>query len=265
MGHWGWRPLVISTLVSVWVAGCNLISESASSTQPPTQYPQVTLTVGRIASPRASPPLTPAATLIASLPSSESAFNVAVSSFTCYPAQLNSTVCLGHLTNMGDTSLGRVQLHALLYTAPQSPPTVERISVDQDVIFPNEIAPFRATFRVNFAAYSGSDVRVSELPPLDVAYLPLTVDSSRLTYDADTAHAYVTAQVINSYDHAVTVHRAVITLLTPEQDVIGYQVLSPVDVRLNSGDSYTLTTSLPAFSIAAGITPYAVITVQGVV
>lgn len=55
MGHWGWRPLVVSTFLSVWVAGCNLLSDSAASTQIPSPYPLVTLTVGRAsrASPRA--------------------------------------------------------------------------------------------------------------------------------------------------------------------------------------------------------------------
>lgn len=63
MGHWGWRPLVVSTFLSVWVAGCNLLSDSAASTQTPSPYPLVTLTVGRAS--RASPrpptamPITP--------------------------------------------------------------------------------------------------------------------------------------------------------------------------------------------------------------
>jgi LysM repeat protein len=55
MGRWGWRPLVVSTFMSVWVAGCNLLSDSAASTQPPSPYPPVTLTVGRAS--RAGPPV----------------------------------------------------------------------------------------------------------------------------------------------------------------------------------------------------------------
>lgn len=54
MGRWGWRPLVVSTFVSVWVVGCNLLSDSTAATQPPSPYPPVTLTVGRAS--RASPP-----------------------------------------------------------------------------------------------------------------------------------------------------------------------------------------------------------------
>lgn len=57
MGHWGWRPLVVSTFMSVWVTGCNLLSDSAAATQPPSPYPPVTLTVGRSAgATRAGPP-----------------------------------------------------------------------------------------------------------------------------------------------------------------------------------------------------------------
>lgn len=58
MGHWGWRPLVVSTFMSVWVTGCNLLSDSAAATQPPSPYPPVTLTVGRsIGATRAGPPV----------------------------------------------------------------------------------------------------------------------------------------------------------------------------------------------------------------
>lgn len=57
MGHWGWRPLVVSTFMSVWVTGCNLLSDSAAATQPPSPYPPVTLTVGRTSrTARAGPP-----------------------------------------------------------------------------------------------------------------------------------------------------------------------------------------------------------------
>lgn len=52
MGYWGWRPLVISLFVSVWVVGCNLVNDTATNTAPlvPTA---VTLTVGRLGPPTA--------------------------------------------------------------------------------------------------------------------------------------------------------------------------------------------------------------------
>lgn len=52
MGHWGWRPLLICIFISVWVAGCNLVSETSPDTSP-SPYPHVTLTVGRPAPPAA--------------------------------------------------------------------------------------------------------------------------------------------------------------------------------------------------------------------
>jgi len=58
MGYWGWRPLLLAVVISVWVTGCTLkadpIPPDATATNaPPT--PQVTLTVGRVRLPVSSP------------------------------------------------------------------------------------------------------------------------------------------------------------------------------------------------------------------
>lgn len=54
MGYWGWRPLMIYVFISVWVVGCNIVTESAPS-QAPSPSPLVTLTVRRLSTPTASP------------------------------------------------------------------------------------------------------------------------------------------------------------------------------------------------------------------
>lgn len=68
MGFWGWRPLVIAVFVSVWVVGCNIVSDASPRTSP-TPSPRVTLTLRRPATATASPspravvrPTTPART-----------------------------------------------------------------------------------------------------------------------------------------------------------------------------------------------------------
>ncbi len=53
MGYWGWRPLMICLCISVWVAGCNIVTESAPG-QVPTPSPLVTLTIRRISTPTAT-------------------------------------------------------------------------------------------------------------------------------------------------------------------------------------------------------------------
>src|SRR4051812_48717185 len=55
MGHWGWRPLVMCAFISVWVAGCNIVSDAAPSLSP-TPSPRVTLTVRRLSTPNPLPP-----------------------------------------------------------------------------------------------------------------------------------------------------------------------------------------------------------------
>jgi LysM repeat protein len=44
MGYWGWRPLICAIFISVWVASCSVVSESAPTISP-TYRPQITLTV----------------------------------------------------------------------------------------------------------------------------------------------------------------------------------------------------------------------------
>jgi hypothetical protein len=53
MGYWGWRPLICAVFISVWVAGCSIVSESAPTISP-TYHPQITLTV-RFRDPPAAP------------------------------------------------------------------------------------------------------------------------------------------------------------------------------------------------------------------
>ena len=61
MGYWGWRPLVLGLFISTWVAGCNIVADNTSPSASPNVYADVTLTVGRISSVRASPAPTRAA------------------------------------------------------------------------------------------------------------------------------------------------------------------------------------------------------------
>ncbi len=70
MGFWGWRPLLITVFVSVWIVGCTLINEYPV-TPTLTPYPRVTLTVGRIGPPSVS--MIPSATAVipTSTPTSE--------------------------------------------------------------------------------------------------------------------------------------------------------------------------------------------------
>lgn len=50
MGYWGWRPLVLSVVISVWVVGCNIVSDASPSVSP-SPSPRVTLTVRQLVSP----------------------------------------------------------------------------------------------------------------------------------------------------------------------------------------------------------------------
>lgn len=54
MGYWGWRPLVLGVFISTWVVGCNIVTDYTSPSAAPSNYPDVTLTVGRLPTARVS-------------------------------------------------------------------------------------------------------------------------------------------------------------------------------------------------------------------
>lgn len=70
MGYWGWRPLICGLFISSWVVGCNIVTENASPSAPPSAYPNVTLTVGRLPTARVSAAPTRAAPTRAAAPAS---------------------------------------------------------------------------------------------------------------------------------------------------------------------------------------------------
>jgi LysM repeat protein len=55
MGYWGWRPLICCVFISVWVVGCNIVSDAAPASSA-TPSPRVTLTLRRIATETATVP-----------------------------------------------------------------------------------------------------------------------------------------------------------------------------------------------------------------
>jgi LysM repeat protein len=54
MGYWGWRPLLSTLFLCVWVTGCNITSVNAPMPTP-TYLPQVTLTLRQLTAPTPAP------------------------------------------------------------------------------------------------------------------------------------------------------------------------------------------------------------------
>lgn len=100
MGHWGWRPLVVSTFMSVWVTGCNLLSDSAAATQPPSPYPPVTLTVGRSAGATRAGPPAPSLAFVTVSPAASASAPPAADSVPTASATLQV-----YIVQIGDTAL----------------------------------------------------------------------------------------------------------------------------------------------------------------
>lgn len=188
MGHWGWRPLVVSTFLSVWVAGCNLLSDSAASTQTPSPYPLVTLTVGRAsrASPRAPTAMAATASPALSAPAHPATAPTAEPTAAVYTVQPGDTALDIALRN-------GIDLPAL--RAANGGQMLSILTIGQTLVIPPP---------------SGSPTQIASLPT--VAPLALTVEAPTCTPLGD-AESLCLGRVLNGQSVAASNIELTVTVL----------------------------------------------------
>lgn len=258
MGHWGWRPLLVTAFCSVWVAGCNLIGDSASSTAPVSRYPAVTLTAGRSAD-RASPAAPPAAiTLAAVTPlalasqatlatGDQAGFREATP--TPAPLQLDAPqcselpgggiLCLGRVQNDLPSDVERVMVQVALLRGEGEAPLIENVAIEQNLIPTGGFAPYRAMFSAPWSTFLGATAR---LLSADLAqgspYRSLPV--SGLSVELSGRLATVTGVISNPYPEALALQRAIVTFIDPSGAVSVFRVIPLDDAPLAAGAAANL-------------------------
>ncbi|HYO87456.1 MAG TPA: LysM peptidoglycan-binding domain-containing protein [Candidatus Limnocylindrales bacterium] len=196
MGHWGWRPLVVSTFLSVWVAGCNLLSDSAAATQPPSPYPPVTLTVGRTTgATRAGPPAPSLAFATASPVASGPVNAASESNPTLAPtAQI-------YQVQIGDTALDialRAGIDLPTLRAANGGQSLSILQIGQEIVIPPP---------------SGSPTQVVSLPT--TAPLALSVEPPAC-YPFGEAQSLCLGRVVNGQSIAAAHIEVRVTALGPD-------------------------------------------------
>lgn len=244
MGHWGWRPLIVASVISVWIAGCNLIGDSRASLEPPPSYPAVTLTVGRAADRASPPPLDFAVTLAIITPIMPSAQatiatgNPTLLEFaTSTPVPLivempicsgrpgGGVACLGRIGNNLPFAVDRVVVDVGLIRGDGSR-ILESVAIEQGMIPSAVYAPYRALFDVDWNEIVGvaASLQSADIAPLNNALVSLSVEG--LSVEFDGANAQVTGVILNTAADTVAPTRAVVTLIDAAGQVVAYRVIS---------------------------------------
>ncbi len=242
MGHWGWRPLIVASVISVWIAGCNLIGDSRASIEPPVSYPAVTLTIGRAADRASPPPLDSAVTLAITpiMPSAQAPIVTGDSALlelaTSTPVPLviempicserpgGGVACLGRIGNNLPFAVDRVVVDVSLVRGDGSR-ILESVAIEQGMIPSAIYAPYRALFEVDWNEIVGmtASLQSADIAPLNSTLISLPVEG--LSVELDSANAQVTGVIVNPTADTVTLARAVVTLIDAAGQVVAYRVI----------------------------------------
>lgn len=302
MGFWGWRPLVIAVFISVWVVGCNIVSDAAPRLSP-TPSPRVTLTVRRLATATPTPPartparptatqpatapqssptpvtyvvqagdtfggialrlgidvnalreansevdpraLQPGQTLIVPVTGEAAPIPAATSTPpalalpdpACYETPVGTLLCLGAVENSLDFPLENVSVAVELFDKDNSPLAAVDSDIEQAVILPGSLAPYRAVFSLEAeqaALAHARLLRASAAVDLSERFVDLEATDEAMTL-VDGRYV-VSATLRNPGPDAALSVRAVVTLTDALGQVVGYR-LSQVAARLDAGAS----------------------------
>jgi len=233
-------------VLSVWVAGCNIVVERSTLTTP-TDYPGVTLTVGRLLPPGASGTPPPPNHAVAQIDG-----DIVVPPPTCYESPSGGTLCLGVIENRGAeaVSLDGVTLVVGLGRGADDRIATARPSIEQRAIPAGSIAPYRAAFETiwdpDLIAESAllperALVPAASAPRLTAYNLNITPTSGRYTVRATLLHqdALPIAGV-----------RAIVTLRDAAGRVIGYRVVVYEQTPLARGETLPLEVDIVPLSVA---------------
>ncbi len=227
MGYWGWRPLILGLFMSTWVAGCNVVTDHASPSTLPTTYPSVTLTIGRLASPRAAPTRAAVTTVI-----SPAGLPLAYDNPVCYETREHSRLCLGMIFNPLPYAVTGVVLEVQLASY------IEQIAIEQAIIPAGGFAPYQAVFDTRSPA-SGSARLIEAMRSADAAWVTLEADAVTAEPLSDGRYI-VSAAVSNAGTLPAEALRAVVLLLDGHDRLMGYRVVDLEGIHLESGAMFPL-------------------------
>lgn len=248
MGYWGWRPLLICVVVSVWVSGCNIVTDASPGVSP-SLTPQVTLTVRQLATVTVPPTPASSASLptvsrppgTQSTPSGHAASrpNFAVRPPDCYPNPTGGLLCLGKLTNPFNYPLEGVVLRAEAIQADGSIFVSREIAVEQTIIPAGGSAPYSILFdnQTNVTSVVATVTQMEAAHPAQdpTAQIDIRNESGRMV----DGRYVVAATLYNLGETTLQSLRVFVTLEDAAGRLVGYRVTQISD-DLAAGTSLPL-------------------------
>jgi len=240
----------LSLFISVFVVACNVVS-NISATIVPTEMLRVTLTLRQPRGPTETPTphqegSTPTSAPV--MPDGDSApALLQLDPPRCYVETPQTTICLGIVHNPLAYGLQRVSLRVAVETESSDLHAERIVTIEQAMIPPNAIAPYRASFPIRWTA----DV----LPTVSLVSAELTLDQSvyitLVTEDEQseqTEERYVvTGTIFNPGPYTAVDIRALVILREEDGSVSGYRVATLSD-RLPAGERMPLRIDIIPYS-----------------
>jgi LysM repeat protein len=156
-------------------------------------------------------------------PSAPTPIPLSIQPPTCYETRAGTTVCLGSIVNPHDTAAGGVTVEVRLLRSGGEPPLVEIATVEQTLILPGTLAPYRVVFNTPWSEFTGATAILrSADATFDSSILTLGVENQRVQLVNGSFE--VTAELVNTSEEIVQPLRAVVTLQNEVGEVIGYRV-----------------------------------------
>ena len=162
---------------------------------------------------------------------------------TCYETRAGTTVCLGSIVNPHDDVAGGVTVEVRLLRSGGESPLVEIATVEQSLILPGTLAPYRVAFNTPWTEFTGATAILrSADATFDSSILTLGVENQRVQLVDGSFE--VSADLENTSTEIAQPLRAVVTLQNEAGEVIGYRVEALDDRALPPGGRFSLQVDL---------------------
>lgn len=249
-GRWGWRPIMMSLFISVFVVACNIVN-TGSPTLTPTDALRITLTLRQPRAPTETPSHIPDSTSVSQTPSAianptgtdgfgmSGSSDLVMTAPSCYAAATHTTVCMGLVENLSENAVERVRVRVTMYSEDRSQLVEDIATLSQAVLRAGERAPYRATFPVSFHNYPHADVSLSSSEIATAPRNDARLEIEREQVSRSNGRYEVSAVIHNmTLDDAADV-RAIITLQDEKGRVTGYRV-TLLAGQLRTGERFPL-------------------------
>ncbi|MBE0690067.1 MAG: hypothetical protein IH587_08105 [Anaerolineae bacterium] len=248
----------MSLFISVFVVACNVVS-NISATIVPTEMLRVTLTLRQPRGPTETPARPQERTTSTPAPVNPGSDNaptlLQLDPPRCYAETPQTTVCLGLVHNPLDYALQRVSLRVAVVTDSSDLRAERIVTIEQAIIPPNAIAPYRSSFPIRWTA--------DLMPTVSLVSAELTFDRSvyvaLVTEDEQseqTEERYViSGTIFNPGPYTAVDIRALVVLREKDGSVSGYRVATLSD-RLPAGERMPLRIDIIPYSRSSELDYY---------